>query len=169
MSVPRSCTWTVTKAKLAGQTRVWRARFVGSDEHGIWLYAPAGTPNRTPAGQLFGTLSHDGVQLVPVDGWWVAWWWADGSITLDVTTPAVIDGPSVTYVDLELDLWANDGDHGLVDQDQYDAARTAGLISDEQDGPARAATNDLERQLAERVEPFGDEGWNWLSRSDPAS
>lgn len=95
--------------------------------------------------------------------------WANGSITIDVTTPAVFDGASVTYVDLELDLWARDGDHDLVDQDEYEAARTAGLITDDQDGLARAAAADLEHQLAERVEPFGEVGWDWLKRSDPTS
>ncbi len=70
----------------------------------------------------------------------------------------------MSYVDLELDLWADQhGGHGLVDQDEYDSARAAGLITDEQHRHASVAAADLDRQLAGWVEPFGQVGWRWFS------
>lgn len=154
----------MTKTKVNGQTRVWQAYRLGADQFGVWLYAPAGTPNCNPSGELTSELVMDGVQLIPVDAWWVAWWWADRSITIDVATPADVKADLVSYLDLELDLWARDGDHGLVDQDEFETVRAAGMVTDEQDSQARSAVADLRRMLAGRDEPFGEIGWQWLGR-----
>lgn len=34
----------------------------------------------------------------------------------------------MSWLDLELGLWSRDGDHGLVDQDEFEEARAAGMI-----------------------------------------
>lgn len=157
-------TWTVTKVKLAGTSRAWQGYRLGADAYGSWFFAPAGTPSVDPAGEVVGELAVDGVQLIPATSWWVAWWWADRSITVDIATPAEFGVATARYVDLELDLWARAGDHGLVDQEEYRAGRAAGLITDEQDGFARSATAAVRRMLAGRDEPFGEIGWQWLER-----
>ncbi len=152
-------TWTVTKTKPTGQTWAWPAYLLGTSEHGRWLYTPAGAPSHTA-----DSLAMESVQLIPDDAWWVGWWWADGSITVDATTPAAFGTASVRYVDLELGLWAKDGDYDLAGQAEYEAARASGLISDQQDRLARAAAARVGRALAERIEPFGEKGWEWLRR-----
>lgn len=150
-----TASWTVTKKKLNGRSRVWSAFWLADDAYGHWLYAPAGTPNHTPDDEPLDTLSTDGVQLVPTDGWWVAWWWADGLITIDITTQPAVAAATVGYVDLELDFWARDGDVGLVDQEEYAASRAAGLITDDQDHAVQATVADLGRRLTAGDEPFG--------------
>lgn len=157
--------WTITKQKITGESRSWQAYLLGEDKYGTWFYAPAGTANRDRSGKLINHLAMDGVQLIPVDDWWVAWWWLDDGITVDIATPAERGANTAAYVDLELDLWASGDDHGLVDQDEYDAARVAGLISDEQDGNAVAAAKVVDRMLAEQNEPFAGVGRQLLQHA----
>ncbi len=168
MSVPMSealsGTWSVTRTKLTGQSRVWRAYLVGVNAYGSWLYTPEGTQSRTAAGEPIDTTSAESVLLVPADDWWLARWWASGSITVEITTPAEFGASSVSYVDLELGWWVEDGDHGQVGHEEYEAARAAGLITNEQDESARAAVTRLRQRLAERAEPFGGQGPEWLGR-----
>jgi GrpB-like predicted nucleotidyltransferase (UPF0157 family) len=145
---------------LAERTRTWPAYLLGTSAHGTWFYVPAGIS----AGELIENPALESAQLVPDDDWWVGWWWADGSITVDIATPAAFATASVRYVDLELGLSAKDGDHGLSRQEEYQAARNAGLINNELDRSVRAAAARLGRAMVERVEPFGEEGWQWLGR-----
>jgi len=55
----------VTKKKLSGHSQVWSAFLLGRNEYGTWLYAPAGTPIHTPAGERIGALESAGAQLIP--------------------------------------------------------------------------------------------------------
>jgi len=158
-----SSSWTVTKEKLNGAHRTWRAHDVGRDSHGLWLFVPEGTPNLDPSGRTINQLTADGVQLIVSDAWWTAWWWSTGSITVDIATPAETTGSSIAYVDLELDLWAKGIDCGSVDHDEYDASRRAGLITDEQDAHARRTTDDIVGMLAGCDEPFATVGWAHLA------
>lgn len=149
---------------MAGAGQTWSAFSMGRDKYGRWLYAPAGTPITTSEGEQIGELRSAGVQLVPIDAWWVGWWWEDQTITIEIATPATIEDHEVTYTDLEIDLWANrEGEHGIVDLEEYDASRSAGRISDDDDRHVQAVVGDLDRRLARSVEPFGDVGWDWLS------
>ncbi|WP_157683343.1 DUF402 domain-containing protein [Microlunatus soli] len=154
--------WKVTKNKLTGESRAWHADLLAEDEYGTWLYAPAGTTNRDRAGRPVSRLAMDGVQLITRAAWWTAWWWQDGGITVDIATPAERAANSADYVDLELDLWSRGNDFGLVDQDEYDAARDAAMITDEQDHHARAAATVVCRMLAGHDEPFATLGTQWL-------
>lgn len=169
VSTSVSDAWTVTKKKLTGTSRSWRALLLGEDHFGAWLYAPAGTENRDASGELINHLAMEGVQVLPAAGWWVAWWWQDGGVTIDIATPIERTRGAAAYVDLELDLWARGNDHGLVDQDEYEASRRAGLISDEQDHQARAAVDGMQRLLTERSEPFARVGRRWLERAQLAA
>jgi GrpB-like predicted nucleotidyltransferase (UPF0157 family) len=154
----------VTKAKLAGPGQTWAAFSLGRSEYGRWLYAPAGTPVTATGGEQVSTLRLAGAQLVPADAWWVAWWWEDRTVTVDITTPASVKDREVTYTDLEIDLWANArGEHGIADLDEYDMVRAAGLITDDQHQNVQAAAADLHARLAQSTEPFGEVGWNWLT------
>jgi GrpB-like predicted nucleotidyltransferase (UPF0157 family) len=144
---------------------MWQAHRVGRSEHGTWLYTPANTAIQTVSGEVINTRLTEGVQLLPADGWWVAWWWADGTMTVEVATPVVIEGSSVEYTSLELNLTATEKGESILDgQDDYVAAREAGLITGVQDDEARSAASTLVRQLADRAEPFGEKGWEWLNR-----
>lgn len=156
-------TWSVTKIKIAGPESNWPAYRLGTDAHGTWLFVPAGTVRHTEDGEVSDTAPMDGVQLIPADETWVGSWSADGSIMVEVTTSVELGPTSVRYEVLGLEAWATDDDHELIDV-EYEVARAAGLIRDEQDGPARATAERLARRLAQRVEPFGGKGWEWLGR-----
>ena len=154
----------VTKVKVAGSGQSWAAFSMGRNEYGTWLYAPAGTPVTATRGEQVSRLRLAGAQLVPSDAWWVAWWWEDRTVTVDITTPASVKDRVVTYTDLDIDLWANArGEHGIANLDDYDMVRAAGLITDNQHQHVQVAVADLHDRLGQSTEPFGEIGWNWLS------
>jgi GrpB-like predicted nucleotidyltransferase (UPF0157 family) len=157
-------TWTISRARLTGQTQEWSAYLLGRNAYGTWLYTPMRAPAEHPTGRSVETATSGSMQLVAPDSWWVATWWEDGSITVDITTPADVDTASVRYLDLGVRVWADSsGAHGVAGRDVLVEAQAAGLLTFEQVSAARAAAAEVDRQLAARAEPFGDAGWRWFS------
>ena len=85
---------------------------------------------------------------------------------MDVTTRPVLDGDTVTAVDLDLDVvrWA-DGRVEVLDEDEFaehqvQLAYPAELISQ-----ARATCDWLVEAVSSRAEPFGQAGTAWLARA----
>jgi uncharacterized protein len=77
--------------------------YLGEDEHGHWLWAPAGTlAYRGSEGPL--ALPRSSVKLISGD-WWVATWRAENGrpweIYVDIISPASWSGGRVTMVDRE--------------------------------------------------------------------
>lgn len=152
----------------------WPAYVLGEDEHGLWLFCPAGTPYRS--WNMQGELLWSGevgqgdrvagiavVHLIPHQAWWIASWWDDAAgrrISIDIcTSPALVNGVWV-YDDLELDLQAfHNGDVVIEDEDEFIAAREAGEIAVDEAKAAHAATEKLDHLLHCRKEPFGLTGW----------
>ena len=78
---------------------------LGSDEHGEWIGAPAGTHHTRP-GHTFHSAA-DAVTLVPAGGWYAATFYAPGTwcaVYIDITTPGEWDGTTLRFVDLDLDV-----------------------------------------------------------------
>ena len=118
---------------------------------------PAGAAGR---GVLVGVPLGDAVPARPA---WAASFYdsADQPIAVyvDVTTPAVWDGPHVTMVDLDLDVvLSRDGSLLLDDEDEFDEHRvTLGYPADVV-ALARRTADELMTAAAEEAEPFGDGG-----------
>lgn len=156
-------TWNVNSEDLAGDVRTWAAYLLGRNEYGIWLYTATGTPIHSATGEQTDTLQAQ-AQLIPHDKPWVASWYQDGSAIADVTTPPEVNARSIRYVDLGLRTWTREGEGAVRSEtDAYDNAVATGLVTAGRDVAARKAFSDLERQMAERVEPFGLVGRRWFT------
>lgn len=155
--------WNVTREVLAGDIETWAGYLLGRNEYGIWLYIPARTPVHNAQGEQVDTLQAR-AQLVSEDKSWVAAWCEDGSTIACVTTAPRIDGRSIRYVDLGLHSWTDqNGRFVRADAAGYEEAVATGVVLADQDGSARAAFSDLERQMADRDEPFGQVGRRWFT------
>jgi hypothetical protein len=151
----------VAKQKYPARPRgEWEARLVAEDEHGVWLFAPAGDRNRH---------NMSGVQLLARDQWWVAWWWDDPRgwwTAADVATPARLVGDAWTYGDLEIDVVGDEqGFLEVVDEDEFEDARVAIPYPDDVVIAALAARDEVVQRMRNRTEPFGKLGWERLRDS----
>ena len=129
------------------------ARLLGTDEHGTWVGARAGTRLRRP-GVAIDAPQHF-VTLIPDTGGFVATFydealhapvteggWGMVEVYVDITTPPVWDGSTVRAVDLDLDVvrsrvgrtWVDDEDEFAEHRHRYgypnDVVRAASASCD---------------------------------------
>ncbi len=134
----------------------------------MWLAAPAGTRVRwveNPATEET-IASLNILVLIPNSDWWVASWWDNGDITIDICSPSYEKDGVWTFEGLELDLFRTpSGSHGVVDVDEFLAACADNKISPEERELALIATGASEQRLRDKVEPFGDVGWQYFSEA----
>jgi protein associated with RNAse G/E len=103
---------------------------LGADDHGTWLGLPPGTAVARP-GRSFVTDQRQ-VVLVPRSGAFVATFYAPEAdppcaVYVDISTPPVDSGDSVSAVDLDLDVvrgrtgrvWVDDEDEFAVHQTRF--------------------------------------------------
>lgn len=146
-----------SRPHLSGELEAWTA-----DEFGTWLYRPAIRP-----------ADRTGVQLMPPDRWWTAWWWigwrdepARRWIAVDICTPPTLDTDGWRYDDLEIDLVLQaDGSVLILDEDEFDAARQNVPYPPDIATAALRARDEVDRMLRERCEPFRSCGWQHLDRA----
>src|SRR3954469_16010730 len=105
------------------------ATFLGSDAHGDWIGAPAGTLNARPGARFVSEV--DAVTLVPRDtglAWCLPTFHSPGiwcTVYVDITTPATWDDHVLRAVDLDLDVIVGAGQHGrpgrtwVDDEDEF--------------------------------------------------
>ena len=144
---------------------------LGEDQYGVWLGLPVGWVATKPDATY--TPIRAGVMVVPVGEPWTAQFLAppprpgdpDFSVYVDITTPAVWDGHTVTMVDLDLDVIKRvDGSVLVADEDEFaqhqgDLGYPASLVTlAEQSCAATVAAVTAGR------EPFGHVGKSWLQR-----
>ena len=141
--------------------------FLGDDGLGTWCGAPAGTCLERPGASFASAFAW--VTLFPHHQPWAASYYDSVdqpiSVYVDVTTPAVWDGPLVTMVDLDLDVVLHrDGDLLLDDEDEFDEHTvTLGYPADVV-ALARRTADELMAAAAVGHEPFGPAGSRWLAR-----
>lgn len=151
-----------------GRVSEWEAYDMGSDELGRWFHSPAGSVHRLRDGEAW-VVPWDGVQLVPADGWWVAWFWDDPKgrwYAADVCTPPEATETGWKHVDLELDLVGGPmGFERVVDEDDFLESIERGFISTDEMIAARSCEAALESAMRARREPFGTTGWMKLDQA----
>ena len=145
---------------------------LGEDEHGVWLWAPAGTELRR--GSESPTYAqHAFVKVIAVGQWWTGIW-NDGLQTedrsirtyVDVITPAVWDGDTVRMVDLDLDVvHRSDGSVEVDDEDEFEEHKTVFGYPEHIIDRARAEAAQLVLAVERGKEPFGAVGDRWLEVS----
>jgi hypothetical protein len=147
-------------------------RRLGVDEHGVWLWAPAGTELRRGSDEPV-TAKHGFVKVITPGQWWTAIWndatQADGrSIRtyVDVITPAAWDGDTVYMVDLDLDVVRrSDGTVEVADEDEFEDHKIAFGYPEHVIDRARAVTARLVLAIEGEHEPFGEAGDRWTEVS----
>ena len=145
--------------------RRFPARPIGEDEHGRWLWAPAGTT--IESGSRGWVLEHAMVSLI-TDGWWAATWFATGvdELYVDVVAPAEWTESAVRLIDLDLDVVRfRDGRTGLHDEDEFEANRLALGYPPEFVANARETADRILAAMLRGDEPFGGVGEAWLARA----
>jgi uncharacterized protein len=144
-------------------------RYLGEDEHGIWLGAPAGATARRGSEPPV-RFDEPMVQLVAADQWWTAVFNdapASAELYCDISTPPQWKHPGeVTMVDLDLDVVRRRHDQQvlLLDEDEFAEHQVrygypAALISQ-----AEQAAAWLLAAVSGFAEPFGSAYQAWLDR-----
>ncbi len=149
----------------------WSAYEFDRDGFGLWLFTPPGSLFRAEVG---GAIAECEVgqgtrpsglavlHLIPLSGWWMAQWTAEGAgafVSVEVCTPPALLGGEWRFVDLELDPYRGpDGRVVVDDEDEFVAACAAGSITPKEAAAARAAAAEVEGWLTSSVEPFGQVG-----------
>jgi hypothetical protein len=161
-------TTVIRKIKRSKGFARWCAYEFEPDGFGLWLFTPQGSLFRAEVdgaitecevGQGTRPAGLAVLHLIPLSGWWMAQWTAEGEgafISVEVCTPPVNVGGEWQFVDLELDPYRGpDGRVAVDDEDEFVAACEAGVISPGEAAAARAAATEVVGWLEGGVEPFG--------------
>jgi protein associated with RNAse G/E len=111
--------------------------------------------------------------LVPPRQWWTATFNSGGAGTpfgyiayVDICTPAVWEGSTLTTVDLDLDVAMRpDGGVELLDEDEFIEHGAAMVYPDHVVVEARAAAASVHRLMESGDEPFAAIGAGWLEKA----
>lgn len=148
--------------------RGYRARLLGTDEHGTWLGV-----SRDLVDPATFKYEEPYVLLVPRDAWWTAMFNAPPRRTelyCDITTPARWPRPDqLCLVDLDLDVRRRRGgpEVELLDEDEFAVNSRAMAYPPEVIGNARRAASYLVAAVAGGAEPFAGGYHAWLDQVDP--
>jgi protein associated with RNAse G/E len=145
------------------------AELLGEDEHGRWIWGPAGRPIHRGDEVLFHT-EHPALTCIPDGEWWAAAWWL-GHPTMDlyvnINTPAVWTPGLVTAVDLDLDVVrAHDGLVEVVDRDEFELHQRRYGYPQDLIERTEAATADAFERVRRNEPPFdGAAACEWAGRA----
>lgn len=140
--------------------------YLGADEHGDWVGARAGT--RCQRGGVTFAQRSDWVTLLPEDESWVAGFYEPAlpvATYVDITTATVWDGPSVSCVDLDLDVVRGaDGETYVDDEDEFARHRVDLGYPDDVAHRAEAACRWALDGVRREAAPFDGSHQPWLAR-----
>jgi protein associated with RNAse G/E len=144
-------------------------KYLGEDEHGIWVGMAAGGFMRKGDGPLV-PIPQANIGLFPHAGWWTAWFNADPErvdIYCDITTPPQwISDDEVTMIDLDLDVARKreDGSVHLLDEDEFAEHQTRYAYPPDVIENAAAAARWLQETIGSGAEPFASVHQQWMAR-----
>ncbi|HXW46135.1 MAG TPA: DUF402 domain-containing protein [Streptosporangiaceae bacterium] len=145
------------------------ARYLGEDEHGIWIGAPAGSTTRRGSEPAI-VVEQAMVGLFPHGQWWTAFFNADPARTeiyCDITTPPRWpDESEVTMVDLDLDVVRRRADQQvlLLDEDEFAEHQVLYRYPAEVISAAEEAAAWLQQEIKDGAEPFATAYRGWLDQ-----
>lgn len=144
--------------KWGGSTH-WQlqASFLDADEHGIWVWGPAGTVVSRPNAPD-KVSPNPFVKLITPQAWWTAMWPGGGihQVFVDICTPVEWVGNTATLVDLDLDVVGLRS--GLVvveDEDEFAEHQHRFGYPESLIAGARATTAEMVLAVENGDEPFG--------------
>lgn len=146
-------------------------RRLGSDDHGVWLGAPHGTPVRRNDEPPITSGAF--ALLIPRHDWWTAVWNEPAprspfhyEVYADMCTPARWEARRVSMIDLDLDVARTPaGETRMLDEDEFEAHRIAYQYPDEVVASARHAAATVFEMMTTRREPFGEVGLSYLEKA----
>ena len=156
-----------------GGTPHWEldAVYLGSDAHGDWVGAPAGTLNARPGARFVSEV--DSVSLVPPSDGRLATHiatfhqpgiWCD--VYVDITTPAVWADHALRAVDLDLDvIRGNTGRVWVDDEDEFAEHRVSLGYPDELARAAMASCDRVHADVAAGRAPYDGSAEAWITRA----
>jgi protein associated with RNAse G/E len=140
---------------------------LGEDEHGLWLWSPAGSDMQRGHEPLRRSSSIN-VKLIPDGKWWTAIWSWRSKVDLyvDIITPPSWNGETVTMVDIDLDVvrWP-DGRVELVDEDEFEQHRKEFDYPPRLVDTARSTAARMAVAVEMRHEPFGAVAEAWMQQA----
>ena len=140
---------------------------LGEDEHGLWLWSPAGSPMQRGYEPVKLSRSLN-LKLIPENKWWTAIWALDRDVDLyvDIITPPTWSGSTVTMVDIDLDVvrWS-DGRVEIADEDEVEQHKVDMDYPDRLVDTARATTARIALAVEADHEPFGDVARQWMNQA----
>jgi hypothetical protein len=145
---------------------------LGTDDHGTWLGLPTGTPVARP-GAHFLTEQRQ-VVLVPRAAAFVATFYEPAAdppcaVYVDISTPPVDTGDTISAVDLDLDvIRGRTGRVWVDDEDEFAAHQTLYGYSDHVVDLALRSCAEVRDAVEARVAPYDDgTAHGWINRLDP--
>lgn len=144
-------------------------RYLGEDEHGVWLGAPGGSFTQRGAEPRVYLKQHM-VRLMPRGQWWTAVFDAEPEATeiyCDISTPPTWPHEDeVTMVDLDLDVMRlrADGKVLLVDEDEFAEHQVRYGYPAEVISQAQQAADWLLATIRDGAEPFAGSYRGWLDQ-----
>ncbi len=144
-------------------------RYLGEDEHGVWLGAPARTSTRRGTEPPV-VMEQPFVALIPDGRWWTATFNGEPARTeiyCDIGTPPRWPSPGeVTMTDLDLDVLRvrASGEVVLVDEDEFAEHQVRYGYPADVIGKAQQAAAFLQHAIAARAEPFASRYLTWLGQ-----
>jgi protein associated with RNAse G/E len=145
------------------------AHVLGEDEHGTWMWGPAGRTIYRDDQPLF-VAEQDTLILATAGRWWSPAWWIghpELTVYVNVGTPPVWAPDAVTTVDLDLDVVQfSDGRVEVVDRDEFELhQREFGYPPDIVEAAERAAGEAFDLVLR-GVAPFdGNTSQTWIEHA----
>jgi uncharacterized protein len=144
-------------------------RYLGEDEHGVWLGAPADTTIQRGSEPPI-VLAQPFVELIPEGKWWTATFNgapAETEIYCDIGTPPRWPEPGeVTMVDLDLDVYKRraDGQPHIDDEDEFAEHQVRYGYPREVIAQAEQAAGWLMEAIGAGAEPFASRYLTWLDQ-----
>jgi uncharacterized protein len=143
--------------------------YLGEDQHGVWLGAPAGSTIRRGSEPPI-VLEQPSAELIPAGQWWTATFNgapAKTEIYCDISTPP--DWPSaneVTMVDLDLDVLRlrADGRVLIVDEDEFAVHKVRYDYPADVITQAEQAAAWLHEAISSGAEPFASHYREWIQQ-----
>jgi protein associated with RNAse G/E len=143
-------------------------RYLGEDEHGIWVgMRPGGVMRKGDGPEV--PIPHANIGLLPHGVWWTAWFNGEPERVdtyCDITTPPQwVSEEEVTMIDLDLDVARvrADGSVVLFDEDEFAEHRVKYGYPEEVAANAQAAAGWLQSAIASGAEPFSTVYKRWLA------
>lgn len=142
---------------------------VGEDSFGVWVLLPQGTQVTRPGCAIVAPV--DAVSLFAPDTPAVPSFYriedappeVQHSVYVDITTPPIWNGETVTMLDLDLDVVEYlDGRIAVLDEDEFAENQVGYGYPNDLTALARASCADVVQAMKAGAEPYRSVGWQWL-------